>query len=132
VIATLDPFRELDLLRRGQERDTPDVLQEELQRVGRDLRAGLDLGLGLRLVGVDDLDLRLVEGGVELVELCGLERQLVERERDLVRIELARLEPGLEQPLRLVGRENVLDRRSPGLRFACGQTAPLPRSAVTR
>jgi len=80
---------------------------------------------------VHDLDLRLVEGGVELVELRGLEPELVERERDLVGVELAGPETALEQPLCLVGCENVLDRRSTGLRFACGQTAPLRRSAVT-
>ena len=38
VVAALDPLRELDLLRGGQQVDLADVLQEELQRVGRDLR----------------------------------------------------------------------------------------------
>ena len=47
VLAALDALRELDLLRRGEQRNLADVLQEELQRVGRDLRLGLDLGLGL-------------------------------------------------------------------------------------
>jgi hypothetical protein len=132
VVASLDAFRELHLLRGGQERHPPDVLQEELERVGRDLRTGLDLGLRVRVVGVDDLDLRVVQGRVELVELGRLERELVERKGDLVGVELAGGEPALEQALRLVGCENVLDRRSTGLRFACCQTAPLPRSAVTR
>jgi hypothetical protein len=78
---------------------------------------------------VDDRDLRLVEGGVEVVELRRLEVQLVERERELVRVELACAVPGLEQPLALVAGEDLLDRRSSGraLRFVGGQTAPLPR-----
>ena len=37
VVAALDPLRELDLLRGGQQVDLADVLQEELQRVGREL-----------------------------------------------------------------------------------------------
>jgi hypothetical protein len=83
---------------------------------------------------VHDGDLRLVEGGVELVELGGLEIQLVERERELVGVDLSRAVPALEQPCALVAREDLLDRRSSGsaLRFSCGQTAPNPRSAVTR
>jgi hypothetical protein len=59
--------------------------------------------------------------------------ELVERERDVVGVEGAALEAGLEQPLRLVGREDVRDRRFRvrSLRFACGQRAPLPRQRVT-
>ena len=38
VVAALDLLRELDLLRRGQQVDLADVLQEQLQRVGRHLR----------------------------------------------------------------------------------------------
>ena len=37
MVAALDPLRELDLLRRGQQVDAADVLQEELQRVGGEL-----------------------------------------------------------------------------------------------
>jgi hypothetical protein len=134
VLAALDALRELDLLRRGQQRDLADVLEEELQRVGRDLGLGLDLGLRIVGVRVDDRDLRLVERGVDIVELRGLEVQLVEREGELVRVELARAVPGFEQPLALVAGEDLLDRRSSGraLRFFGGQTAPLPRRAVTR
>jgi hypothetical protein len=78
---------------------------------------------------VDDRDLRLVESGEEVVELRGLELQLVERERELVGIDLTRAISGLEQPLTLVADEDILDRRSSGsaLRFFSGQTAPLPR-----
>jgi hypothetical protein len=129
VLAALDAFRELDLLGRREERHLADVLQEELQRVGRDLRLGLGLRLGLLLVGMDDRDLRLVERGVEVVELRGLELELVERQRELVGVDLARAVAALEQPLALVAREDLLDRRSSGsaLRFVSGQTAPLPR-----
>ncbi len=76
-----------------------------------------------------DRDLRLVERGVEVVELPGVELQLVERERELVGVELARAIPDLEEALALVAREGLLDRRASGsaLRFFCGQTAPLPR-----
>ena len=82
---------------------------------------------------MDDRDLRLVERRVELVELCRVQLELVERERDVVGVEGSALKPGLEQPLGFVGREDVRDRRfSVGsLRFACGQRAPLPRQRIT-
>ena len=78
---------------------------------------------------MDDRDLRLVERGVDVVELRRLELQLVERERELVGVELSRAVARFEQPLPLVAGENLLDRRSSGsaLRFVGGQTAPLPR-----
>ncbi len=37
MVATLDPLRQLDLLRRRQQFDLADLLQKELQRVGRNL-----------------------------------------------------------------------------------------------
>jgi hypothetical protein len=134
VVAALDPLRELHLLRGREQGHLADVLEEELQRVGRDL--GLDLGLYLDLdlvvvASCDDRDLGLVERSVELVQLARLELELVERERDLVRVQPPGLGAGLEQALGLVGREDVLDPRPSGraptgrtLRFACGQTAP--------
>jgi hypothetical protein len=134
VVAALDPLRQLDLLCRCQERDLADVLEEELERVGRDLGLGLELGLRLLLVRGDDGDPRVVESGIELVELRRLELELVERERDLVRVEAAGAVTALEQPLRLVRREDVLDRRSSGraLLFSCGQANPPSATAVTR
>ena len=45
VVAPLDPLRELDLLRRGQQIHLADVLQEELERVGRDLERLVEDGL---------------------------------------------------------------------------------------
>jgi hypothetical protein len=130
VLAPLDPFRELDLLRGREQRDLADVLEEELERVGRDLRLGLGLCLRfLGLAGVDDGDLGLLERGVEVVELRRLELQLVESERELVGVQLARAVPGFQESLALVADEDFLDRRASGsaLRFFSGQTAPLPR-----
>jgi hypothetical protein len=129
VLTALDALRELDLLCCGEQRDLADVLQEELERVGRDLGLGLDLRLRLIGLGVDDRDLGLVERRVDIVELRRFELQLVERERELVRVELARAIADLEQPLPLVAGQDFLDRRSSGsaLRFFGGQTAPLPR-----
>ena len=129
MLAALDALRELDLLRGGQERNLADVLQEELEGIGGDLRLRLDLDLGLVGARVDDRDLRLLERRVELVELRSLEVELVERERELVGVDAARAVPDLQEPLPLVAREDFLDRRSSGsaLRVVSGQTAPLPR-----
>ena len=129
MLPALDALRELDLLRRREQRNLADVLQEELQCVGRDLRLRLDLRLGLVRLRRNDRDLRLVEGGVDVVELRRLELELVERERELVGVELARAVADLEQALPLVTGKDFLDRRSSGsaLRFFGGQTAPLPR-----
>jgi hypothetical protein len=130
VLTALDPLRELDLLRGREQRDLADVLEEELERIGRDLRLGLRLRLGLlRLVGMDDGDLGLLERCVEIVELCRLELQLVEGERELVGVQLARAVPRFQESLALVADEDLLDRRASGsaLRFFSGQTAPLPR-----
>jgi hypothetical protein len=134
VLAALDPLRELNLLRRGEQRNLADVLEEELQRVRRDLGLRLDLDLGLVGRRVDDRDLRLIERRIDVVELCGLELQLVQRERELVGVELTRAIPDLQEPLALVAREGLLDRRASGsaLRFFCGQTAPLPRKPSHR
>jgi hypothetical protein len=130
VLPALDALRELDLLRGGQQWDLADVLEEELQGIRRDLGLRLDLDLGL--VGracVDDSDLGLLEGSEEVVELRGLEVELVERERELVGVDLARAIPDLEEALALVAGEGLLDWRSSGsaLRFFSGQAAPLPR-----
>ena len=90
MLAALDALREFDLLRRREERHLADVLEEELQCVGRDL--GRRLGFGLAVVdrvGVDDRDLRLFESCVEVVQLSRVEIELVESERELVGVELA-------------------------------------------
>ena len=109
MIAELDPLRELDLLRCREERHLADVLEEELQRVGRDLRLGrpLLLRLGLALLVADDVDLGLFERRVELVELGRIEIELVEREGDLLRVELAGALARLEQRPHLEQVENT-------------------------
>ena len=134
MLAALDALRELDLLRRRQEGNLADVLEEELERVGRDLGLGIRVRLGVGLVGADDGDLRLVEGGIEVVELRGLQLELVEGERELVGIDLARSVSDLQEALALVAGEDLLDRRSSGsaLRVVSGQTAPLPRERSHR
>ena len=96
MVAALDALRELDFLRGGEQVDLADVLQEELERVGRDLRLRLGLRLGLLLARVDDRDLRLLERRVELVELGRLELELVEGECELVRVDLTRAVSDLE------------------------------------
>jgi hypothetical protein len=88
MLAALDALRELDLLRRREERHLADVLEEELQRVGRNLRLRFGLAVVDR-VGVDDRDLRLFECSVEVVQLSRIEIELVESERELVGVELA-------------------------------------------
>src|SRR6185503_8684201 len=90
VLAALDPLRELDLLGGGEQWDLADVLEEQLQRVGGDLRLRRPRALALVVGGrlhADDLDLLLVEGGVEGVDLGRVQVELVERARELVRVE---------------------------------------------
>ena len=67
---------------------------------------GASSGLLFGLDG-DDLDLQLLERVVEVVDLARVEVELVERERDLVRSHRSGLLGALEQPLGLVGFENV-------------------------
>jgi len=113
VVAALDALGELHLLRRSEERDPSDVLEEELQGVGRDLRVRLDLGLR-HVVRSDDGDPRLLQRSVELVDLRRLELELVEGKGDLVRVETAGAVAALKKPLRLVRREDILDRSPSG------------------
>jgi len=106
---------ELDLLRGGQEIDLADVLQEELQRVGRDLARLFDSFLLLLDAG-DDLDVELLERVVKVVDLPRLEVELVERDGDLVGTELPVFLPCVEQRLCIVRLEQVDD----GLRWCDG------------
>ena len=135
VVAGLDPLGELDLLRRREERHLADVLQEELQRVGRDLGLGrlpraLALGLDRRL-GDDDLDLLLVERVVERVDLRGVEVELVESQRELVGVEPTLRTAVLEQRPRLVRREHGIriGRRAFRVTRCSAQDRPFRRVA---
>ncbi len=135
MVTALDPLRELDLLRGREQRHLADVLEEELQGVGRDLRVRLPLPLrgrvGLLLAG-DDLDLLLVELLVEGVELTGVEIELVESERELVGVEPPSSPPGLEQGTRLIGvGDAVCRRRARAPRISCAQDRP-PFRRVSR
>src|SRR5262249_37270173 len=111
--------------------DLADVLQEELQRVGRDLARLRDRDLLLLVVdGGDDLHLHLLEGLVELVDLTGVEIELVECERDVVLSHRSGVLRRLEQISSFLGLEDVrhgtcgslnpyAHPRSPSVNHAC-------------
>src|SRR5437763_6800846 len=132
VVAALDPLGELDFLCGGQQVDLADVLEEQLQRVGRDL-AHLGLRLGGRFLrlraGLEHLDLHLLQGVVEVVDLRRLELQLVECQRDLCGVQRAVLARGLEQALCLLGLEQLGDCRRLCLFALCAQGSP-PRKSL--
>ena len=76
LVPALDPFRELDLLPRGQQRPAPGLVEEELQRVGRRGReVAVDVGalLGLAAAVVGHLDPALVELVVDPAHLVVVE-----------------------------------------------------------
>src|SRR5205823_9130980 len=78
MLAALDALGELDLLRRGEQVDAADVLEEKLQRVRRGLhrRSGrLVVEIGGR--SRNDLHLLLLERLVQLVELSRLKVVIV-------------------------------------------------------
>src|SRR5215831_6909937 len=103
VVTALDPLRELDLLRGGEQVDLPDVLQEELQRVCRDLARLLHRCLVVFLRPGDDLDMELFECVVEVVDLGGIEVELVQRDSDFVGVQLAAFATGVQKCLGVVG-----------------------------
>ena len=74
-VAALDPLRQLDLLRGGQQLHLADVLQEELQRVGRDLTDRCDRLVVLLDVASDDVDVHLLERAVEVVDRARVDRR---------------------------------------------------------
>jgi hypothetical protein len=85
VVAALDALGELDFLRGREQRHAADVLEEQLEGVGGDVVCfGLEIELGL-LGGslLEHLDVQLLESVVELVDLRGLQLELVEAQRDL-------------------------------------------------
>ncbi len=134
MLTELDPLGELDLLRGGEQWHLADVLEEQLQRVRRDLGLGgpLLLGLGLALLGADDVDLGLLERRVELVELGSVEIELVERDRDLLGLELPGSSAGLEQRSHLeqVEHGGAYGRGRPATRISCAQEPPPCRSKL--
>src|SRR5207302_9625183 len=86
TVAALDLLRELDLLRRGQQRVAPRLVQEELQRVRR--RDG-EVAVHVRRVGaaadaavVGERDRTLVQLLVEGLELLALELELLGQLRE--------------------------------------------------
>ena len=106
---------------------------ERNQRVGRDLGSSLEVQalLGLWLWRLDNLDLSILERGIELVHLARLEVELVERKGDLLGVEPARYTACLEECPRLIGVEQLdrAARRALGIRN--GQVDPLRPWAVT-
>src|SRR5262249_9652886 len=78
MVAALDPLCELNCFGGGQQLDLADVLEEQLERIGRDLTGGLVeprrlFRLRLGRLRVDDLDLELFERPVDVLDLRRLE-----------------------------------------------------------
>ena len=94
-VAALDPLRELDLLRRGEELVAACFVEEELQRVGRHRRDGLVREV--RLVGiwqravVRQLDPVVFELLVEGLHLLVVELELGEELRERGEVDAAGL-----------------------------------------
>jgi hypothetical protein len=105
-------IRELDLLRRGEQLDLADVLEEQLQRVGRDLARRRGRLLLLLVVLADDVDLHLLERAVEVVHRSRIDLQLAQRDRDLVRAQRAGTLRRLQEALGLIGRQQVVETDS--------------------
>src|SRR3954447_19199736 len=101
-VAALDPLGEIDLLLRREQTDLADVLQEQLKGVGRHVGPQIQLGLGLaplalvrgplhlllgggggRIDVLDQLDLRLLEEAVKLLDVGLVEIELGDRVGDL-------------------------------------------------
>src|SRR5215217_1967849 len=98
-VAALDALGEVDFLLRCEQSDLADVLQEELKGVGRHVGGEVQRRLRLRpaaLVGralllrgergidlLDELDLRLLQEGVEILDVGLVEVDLLHRDGDL-------------------------------------------------
>ena len=106
MVAALDLLRELDFLRRCQEVDFADVFQEELERICRDVRP-LELERVDCLLLGDELDVELLDQAVKLVDLTGIELELVEGKRDFVGVQPPGLFPGMQKLPGFFGREDA-------------------------
>ena len=112
-VAALDLLRELDLLRRGEQRVPAGLAEEELQRVRRRLDgAAATAGVGEPLL-LGLLDDELDPSAVELlVHGFELERLELERLEDLVQVDLPHLPVrfgGFEQRRKLLVHEDRID-----------------------
>ena len=112
-VAALDPLRELDLLRRGQQRVAAGLPQEELERIGR--RFGRCGGrawgsrLGLAVSSSTSIP-RSVEHSVDRVHLERLERVRLQRLEQLGCAHGAGQLCSLEQLLELFRLDDCVDR----------------------
>ena len=118
-VAALDPLGEIDLLLRRQQPHLADVLQEQLQRIGRHLRLEVQRVLALRRVRfsgarsmirlaasarvdlLDQLDLSPLEEAVQLLDVGFVEVELGRGGRDLGVREHADLQAAGDQTLDL-------------------------------
>ena len=81
LVALLDALGEFDLLRRSQQRHTPDVLEKQLQRIGRDF-ASREVERRASLVcrlRSNDLHVRRIESAIDVLDLRVGQVELVER-----------------------------------------------------
>jgi len=107
LVAGLDPLRQINLLRRGEQRHAADVLKEQLQGVGGLLHRGLAswaIGLlgdlrhaGRGLGRLEQLDTSLVELLVDVLGQPGVHAEQVEHVGDVLDREEAHLLPPLQQ-----------------------------------
>ncbi len=100
-IAALDPLGQIDLLLSGQQTHLADVLEEQLQRVGRHIRLEIQRRFGFapaalvrrtldrqrrrrrRIDVLDELDLRFLQEPVQLLDVGLVQIDLRQRRRDL-------------------------------------------------
>ena len=76
-----------------------------------DISRGCSTTSALLLAAPDDLDVQLLERVVEVVDLRGVELELVQRERNLLGGQRSSLATDFEQPLDLVRLHHLSDRR---------------------
>ena len=107
-VAALDPLRQLDLLGRGQQRIAADLVEEELEAVGR---RGRELAVRVcRLAGavaaavVGDLDAASLEQLVHLLDGVLVDLALRERGLELRERHAAVLLPLLDEDEQVVGQ----------------------------